>query len=223
MRSLLLALALCAGPAAWAQGEAAMAPNVPAPRVLVNELHVEAGLLSGGYSFAGGSWSELFFANSTQGHYLYGGFTAEAALLSLTPLRGHGPRPSLAASVRLGYTGERWSVLGGPVLQATYPGSPIVQVLPSVRALYQVGPVLLDAGLLDKQGMVPAHVGASYGPVGLAYVLPLGARAHARLPLLSRVSLHVEGFYFRLGSARSAMFTVGVVGTPPSSRPGVAP
>jgi hypothetical protein len=179
-------------------------------------------VLSGGYSFEGGSFTDAFLAKGTGGHYLFGGFTAEAGVFSLWPLRGNGPGHSLAASARLGYSGERWSLVAGPVLQATYPSSPIVQVLPSARALYRVGPVTLNAGLLDMHGMVPAHVGASYGPVGLAYVLPLGARAHARIRLSQRVALHLEGFAFRVGPAQSAMLTVGLVGNPPSSRPGGA-
>jgi hypothetical protein len=220
MRPLLLALVLCAGLTAQAQAVSGAERYEPPPRILVNEIHAYAGVLTSGYTFAGGSFTDAFFANGTTGHYLFGGFTAEAGLFSLLPLRGGGPRSSFAASVRLGYSGERWSVLGGPVLQATYPSSPIVQVLPSVRALYRVGPVTLNAGLLDMNGMVPAHVGASYGPVGLAYVLPLGARAHARIPLSARVALRLEGFAFRAGNAQSAMLTLGLVGNPPSSRPG---
>jgi hypothetical protein len=59
--------------------------------------------------------------------------------------------------------------------------------------------------------------------VGLAYVLPLGARAHARIPLSERAGIQLDGFVFRLGNARTAMLTVGLVGNPPSSRPGDAP
>jgi hypothetical protein len=220
MRSLLLALVLCAGLTAQAQDATRAEPDSPPPRILVNELQTFAGVLTGGYSFEGGSFTDAFLATGTRGHYLFSGFTAEAGIFSLLPLRGGGPRPSFAVSARLGYSGQRWSVLAGTVLQATYPSTPIVQVLPSVRALYRVGPVTLNAGLLDMNGMVPAHLGASYGPVGLAYVLPLGARAHARFRLSQRVSVHLEGFAFRFGSAQSAMLTVGLVGNPPSSRPG---
>jgi len=220
MRSVLLALVLCAGLKAQAQDGSPVEPYAPPPRILVNEIHAFAGVLAGGYSFQGGSATDAFLAKGTRGQYLFGGFTAEAGVLSLVPLRGGGPRPSFSLSARLGYSGERWSVLAGPVLQASYPSTPIVTVLPSLRGLYRAGPVVLNAGLLDFNGMVPAHVGASYGPVGLAYVLPLGARAHARIPLTARINLHVEGFAFRVGAAQSAMLTVGLVGAPPSSRPG---
>ncbi|MDY7229998.1 hypothetical protein [Hyalangium rubrum] len=223
MRALLLTLVLGASLTARAQGLPPSEPYAPPARLLVNEVRTQVGLLVGGYGFEGGGWDDAFFLNSTSGHYLFGGFTAEAGLLSLVPLERGGPQSSYALSARLGYTGERWSVLAGPVLQATYPGSPLIQVLPSVKGRYRLGEVTLDAAVLDQQGMVPAHVGATYGPVGLAYVLPLGARAHARIPLSPRVALLVEGFAFRLSSARSAMLTVGIVGIPPSSRSGATP
>ena len=222
MRSLPLFLVLCVGLPAWAEDSSATAPYVPPPRALTNEVSSSLGLLTGGYSFSGGSWDDLFAVSVTRGHYLFHGFTAEAGSLSLTPLERGGPRPSTSLGLRLGYTGERWSVLAGAVLQATYPSTPILTLLPSVRGVYQVGKVTLDAGLLDGLGLVPAHVGASYGPVGLAYVLPLGARAHARIPLSANAGIRLEAFAFRVGNAHSAMLTVGLVGNPLSSRPGDA-
>jgi hypothetical protein len=223
MRSLLLFLVLSAGLTARAQDGTGAVPYVLPPRALTNEISSSLGLLTGGYSYSGGSWDDLYAASVTRAHYLFNGFTAEAGMLSLTPLEGGGPRPSTTVSVRLGYTGVRWSVLAGPLLQATYPSTPILTVLPSVRGLYQWGKVTVDAGLLDLVGLVPAHVGVSYGPVGLAYVLPLGARAHVRIPLSDRAGIQVEGFAFRLGSAHSTLLTVGLVGNPRSSRPGDAP
>ncbi|MFL5344288.1 MAG: hypothetical protein ACJ8AT_05820 [Hyalangium sp.] len=220
MRLLLLVLVLTAGVSARAQDGSGVLPYEPPPRALTNEIHSQWGLLRGGYSFAGGGWDDLYLASLTGGHYLFNGFTVEAALVSLTPLESGGPGPSVNLGVRLGYTGERWSVLAGPVLQAAYPSTPIVTFLPSVRGLYRLGAVALDAGLLDMAGMVPAHVGVSYGPVGLAYVLPLGVKASARIPLSARAGILVDGFAFRVGSSHSAMLILGLVGNPPSSRPG---
>ncbi|WP_224362569.1 hypothetical protein [Hyalangium versicolor] len=220
MRSLFLVLALSASLAARAQGSSGLVPYEPPPRALTNEIHSQVGLLTGGYSFGGGSWNDLYAATFTGGHYLFHGFTVEAGLLSLTPLEGGGPGWSASLSVRLGYTGERWNVLAGPVVQAAYPSTPLVTVLPSLKGLYRLEKVSLEAGVLDMAGLVPAHVGVSYGPVSLAYVLPLGARAAARIPLSARVGIQVDGFAFRLGSAHSAMLILGLVGNPPSSRPG---
>lgn len=220
MRSLLLALVLTAGMTARAQDGSAVVPYELPPRALTNEIHSQLGLLRGGYSFSGAGWDDVYAASLTGGHYLFDGFTVEAALLSLTPLERGGPGPSANLSVRLGYTGERWSVLAGPVMQAAYPSTPILTFLPSVRGLYRLGTVALDAGVLDMAGMVPAHVGVSYGPVGLAYVLPLGLRASARIPLSARVGIQVDGFTFRAGNSHSTMLILGLVGNPPSSRPG---
>jgi hypothetical protein len=222
MRSLLLLLVLSSGLTARAQDSTGAAPYVLPPRALSNEISSELGLLVGGYSHTGGSWDDAFATSLTSGHYLFRGFTVQAGLLSLTPLEAGGPKASVSLSVRLGFTAERWSIIAGPVIQATYPSTPLVTVLPSVKGLYRVGAVTLDAGLLDKAGMVPAHVGASYGRVGLAYVLPLGLRAHARIPLSQRAGILLDGFAFRLGNAHTAMLTVGLVGNPPSSRPGDA-
>ncbi|WP_225411510.1 hypothetical protein [Stigmatella hybrida] len=224
MRPLPLALLLSASLTAQASprgpGPTAYAPP---PRALVNELHAETGLLTGGYTFEGGGWNDVYLASGGGGHYLFGGLTVEGSVLSLLPLERNGPGPSLSLAVRVGYTGERWSVVAGPVLQGAHRAEPLLQVLPSVRGLYDVGPVRLDAGLLDGNGMVPAHVGISYGPVGIGYVLPLGVRAQARIPLTTRAGLLVSGHAFRLFGAHSALLTVGLVGNPPSSRPGVSP
>jgi hypothetical protein len=220
MRLLLLVLVLTASLPARAQDGSGVMPYEPPPRALRNEIHSQWGLLRGGYSFEGGGWDDLYLASLSGGQYLFNGFTVEAALLSLTPLERGGPVSSANLGVRLGYTGERWSVVAGPVLQAAYPSTPLVTFLPSVRGLYRFGAVALDAGVLDMAGMVPAHVGVSYGPVGLAYVLPLGAKASVRIPLSARAGILLDGFAFRVGSAHSAMLILGLVGNPPSSRPG---
>lgn len=175
-----------------------------------SELHVDLGALSGGYTLGDGAWMEPFASQAASGHLLLGGFTLDGGVLSLVPLRRGGPGASLTLTARAGYTGERWSLVGGPVLGLGYSARPALQVLPSVKALYRVGPVDLHAGLFDLHGLVPAHLGASWKGLGLAYVLPLGARAWANLPLTSSLSLRVEAFAFRLGTAQSAMLTLGL-------------
>jgi hypothetical protein len=218
MRSLLFALvALAVAPPARAQ-MAGGAPPPPAPvtaRALPGSaLHVDLGALSGGYTHGGDAWMEPFAAQAVSGHLLLGGFTLDGGVLSLVPLRRGGPGASLTLTARAGYTGERWSLVGGPVLGLGYSARPALQVLPSVKALYRAGPVDLHAGLLDLHGLVPAHLGASWKGLGLAYVLPLGARAWASLPLSSTLSLRVEGFAFRLGTAQSALLTLGLESQP---------
>jgi hypothetical protein len=215
--SLFLLLALAVAPAARAQlpGSEPLPPPDTSPRALPGSaLRVDLGALSGGYTYGGGAWMDAFAAQAASGHLLLGGFTLDGGLLSLIPLRRGGPGASLTLTARAGYTGARWSLVGGPVLNLAYTARPALQVLPSVKALYRVGPVDLHAGLLDLHGLVPAHLGASWNGLGLAYVLPLGARAWADLPLTSTLGLRVEGFAFRLGSAQSAMLTVGLSARP---------
>lgn len=177
-------------------------------------LNLDLGALSSGYNHVGGTSWEPFAAQALSGHVLLGGFTLDAGLLSLVPLQRDGASGSLTLTLRAGYTGERWSLVGGPVLNWGYTAQPALQVLPSLRALVHVGPVDLHAGLLDLHGLVPAHLGASYRGVGLAYVVPLGARAWVHLPLSAHLGLRVEGFAFRLGTARSAWLTVGLSASP---------
>ncbi len=218
MRPLLLVLlVLAVAPPARAQLHGDSPPTASPMRALPGSaLHVDLGALSGGFTHGGGAWMNPFAAQAASGHLLLGGLTLDGGVLSLLPLQRDAAGASLTLTARVGYTGERWSLVGGPVLGLAYSARPALQVLPSLKALYRVGPVDLHAGLLDLHGLVPAHLGASWRGVGLAYVLPLGARAWASFPLSSALSLRVEGFAFRLGTAQSAMLTVGISARPSS-------
>jgi hypothetical protein len=213
----LLALALSSAPALATEPTTAL-PAVAPPRALAAELRADVGLFTGGYAFDGGRWQDAYLTRTTSARYLLGGFTVEGGWMSLLPLEGGGPRFSTTLSARVGFTGERWSATGGAVLGIGYWADPALQFLPTLKGLYQVGPVALEAGLFDMFGQVPAHLGASYGPVGLAYVFPLGGRAHVDIPLAARAGLRLEGFLFQYGDIRTSLVTVGVVGRPSASR-----
>lgn len=210
--SLLLALAVAPQARAQSSGE-------PSRALPESQLRLDVGALASGYTVVGGGSWDGFAAQALSGHRLWGGFTLDGDLLSLVPLEADGPGASLSLTVRAGYTGERWSLVGGPVLNFDYTARPALQVLPSLQALYRLGPVDLHAGLFDVHGLVPLDVGASFKGVGLAYVLPLGARAWVDVPLTKHLDLHVEGFAFRLATAQSALLTVGLVlhPAPPSA------
>ncbi|MCY1018969.1 hypothetical protein [Pyxidicoccus sp. MSG2] len=212
----LLGLALSSAPIPG--HETATAPStVETPRALAAELGTAVGLFTGGYAFAGGRWEDAYLANTSSARFLLGGFTLDGGLLSLLPLERGGPGGSTTVTARLGYTGERWSVVGGAVVGLGYTARPLLQVLPSVKGLYRVGRVDLEAGIFDANGQVPAHLGASYGPVGLAYVFPLGARARVDIPLAARAGVRLEGFVFQYGDVRTSLVTVGIVGRPTAS------
>lgn len=216
-RLILLALTLTSAPALATEATTAL-PAVAPPRALAAELRADMGLLTGGYGFDGGRWQDTWLASATSARYLLGGFTVEGGGLSLLPLERGGPHLSTTLSARAGYTGERWSATGGAVLGIGYRARPVLQLLPTLKGLYQVGAVALEAGLFDSFGQVPAHLGAAYGPVGLAYVFPLGGRARVDLPLSTRAGLRLEGFLFQYGDIRTSLVTVGVVGRPSASR-----
>lgn len=213
----VLALSLSSVPAGPAR-ETATAPSaVERPRALAAELGTGVGLFTGGYGFEGGRWEDAYLANATSARYLLGGFTLDGGLFSLLPLERGGPGASTTVTARLGYTGERWSVVAGPVIGLGYTARPLLQILPSVKGLYRAGPVDVEAGVFDLHGQVPAHLGASYGPVGLAYVFPLGGRARVDIPLAARAGVRLEGFVFQYGAVRTSLVTVGVVGRPTAS------
>ena len=127
------------------------------------------GVLSTALLGAGSAWTDTLAAQALSGHVLFGGLTLEGSLLSLEPLQAQRAGASLTLTARVGYTGEHWSLTGGPVVNVGYSARPAVQVLPSIDALRQVGPVSLRAGLFDLHGLVPAHVGVSWRGVGIAY------------------------------------------------------
>jgi hypothetical protein len=210
----LLLLALVTAPLARAQSS-----GEPSRALPESQLRLDVGALASGYTVVGGSTWDGFAVQALSGHKRWGGFTLDADVTSLVPLEAHGPGASLSLTVRAGYTGERWSLVGGPVLNLGYTALPALQVLPSLKALYRLGPVDLHAGLFDAHGLVPLDVGASFKGVGLAYVLPLGARAWVDVPLTRYLDLHVEGFAYRLVTAQSALLTVGLAlhPAPPSA------
>ncbi|QSQ22199.1 hypothetical protein JY651_44925 [Pyxidicoccus parkwayensis] len=212
----LLAVTLSSAPGP-AREMATASSAVEPPRALTSELGTAVGLFTGGYGFEGGRWEDAYLANTTSARFLLGGFTLDGGLLSLLPLERGGPGGSTSVTARLGYTSERWSVVGGAVVGLGYTSQPLLQVLPSVKGLYRVGPVDLEAGIFDANGQVPAHLGASYGPVGLAYVFPLGGRARVDIPLAARAGVRLEGFVFQYGDVRTSLVTVGVVGRPTAS------
>ncbi len=216
---LWLILALLAPLSASADEDASPASRALAPA----QLSLDVGALSSGLTAAGSAWTDTLAAQALSGHLLLGGFTLQGSLLSLVPLSDNRTSGSLTLTARVGYTGRSWSLIGGPVLSYGYGSEPRIQVLPSLQALGRVGSVGLHAGLLDLHGLVPAHVGVSWKGVGVAYVLPVGARVWASLPLTSTWALRLEGFLFQLTGSQTAWLTLGLATRPSPSSSGVSP
>src|SRR4051812_27591854 len=103
-RTLLLAVLLGAIPA-FAQ-----------PRLLSNEVSAGVGVEGIGYTATDGRWGDLFIAPDLAGHILFGGFTLDGDLLLSVPPVGGGASFGANLTARLGWTGEHWGLLIGPVL-----------------------------------------------------------------------------------------------------------
>lgn len=219
MRTPLWLLLALLAPLSASADEDASSSRALAPA----QLSLDVGALSSGLVSAGSAWTDTLAAQALTGHLLLGGFTLQGSLLSLVPLSGDRTSGSLTLTARVGYTGRSWSLVGGPVLSYGYGSEPRLQVLPSLQALGRVGSVGLHAGLLDLHGLVPAHVGVSWKGVGVAYVLPVGARVWASLPLSSTWALRLEGFLFQLTGSQTAWLTVGLTTRSAPTSSGVSP
>ncbi len=185
----------------------ARAAESPPPRPLSpTSALARVGGLTTGYSYYSGQQMSLLSAQVFQGRINWNGFVAEAGLLSVSPFASEG---SIAVTLRFGYSSERFSILAGPTTQLAYTAKPPLQLLPSVRAAYSFGDWGLRAGILDEQGLVPAHVGVTVGNFGLSYVAPLGALADAKIRIAGRGSLLLQAFAYRLLNVTSAFATVG--------------
>lgn len=199
---LLLTLLLTAAPAAFTE------------RLVHDAVGVELGVQGSGYAVVGARYGDTFgsVGLTAQGHLK--GLAGELGLLLATPLARNGALLGFTALARVGWSGHRWSLLGGAFLGLS-PGAPGVQVLPSLRAQFQFTQTLgVAAALFDQFGLVPAQLEAvvgqpSEGGFTLGWVVPLGLTASARFPLARGFALTVRGFAFRAGNTEVAMLTLG--------------
>jgi hypothetical protein len=192
----------------------AAAPSVFTERLVDDSLGVELGVQGSAYAVYGARYGDTFgnVALTAQGHLL--GLAGELQLLLATPLARNGTLLGFTALARVGWSGYRWSLLGGAFLGVS-PGAPGVQVLPTLRAQFQFTRSLgVAAALFDQFGLVPAQLEAVVGTpeeggFSLGWVVPLGLTACARFPLGKGFGLTVRGFAFRAGNTEVALLTVG--------------
>lgn len=196
MTPLLLALCLSAEPAA---------------RLLSNEVSAGVGVLGTSYSFTGGRLGETQVAPTVTARGLLGGATLEGGVLWVIPTAGT-TSTSLTAAARLGWTGRRWSVLAGVLLQWAAGATPALQWLPTLRGSVDFGPFGLTLGVFDSLGLVPAHLSADVrvgrGGFSVGWVVPVGAILSAHLPLDERFGLRLSAFAFKLLQSEVAMVTL---------------
>lgn len=205
MTPLIVALLVAAEPAVI---EAAPA------RLLAPEVAAGVGLLGSGYSVYGARWGDLHVAPEVTARYLFGGFTTSAGVLLVAPTSRDTTGLSFTAGLDVGWTGQRWNVSAGALMQWANLAKPSIQWLPQLRVAYDFGPFGATLGVFDHLGLVPAHLSADLGWRGarfsLGWVAPIGVMAGADIPLTGRLGLRVNGFAFKLAGAEFAMLTVGV-------------
>lgn len=171
-----------------------------------SELAVGLGVLGASYVHHGGRFGELFVGPAVEGRWVGRGPTADGSFLLTIP---SSPRAlGLTAAVRLGWTGERFSVVAGPSLQLTPGAVPAMQVLPSVAGSYSFGRWGLGAGVFDLHALAPARLSFETKEFSLGYVAPLGALAGLRLRIHERWGVRLSALAFKAGAAEVAFVSL---------------
>ena len=203
--------ATVAPPAAPATVEATAA-QVTA-RLLGPEVAAAVGVLGTGYTMQNTHWLDLHIAPAITGRYLFGGFTIDGGVLLAIPLSRDTTGLSFTAQLLVGWTGKRWNVSAGGLMQWSNLAQPAIQWLPRLRASYSFGVLGATLGLFDQFGLVPAHLSADLRWRGarysLGWVVPIGLITGADLPLTGRVGLRINAFGFKLAQTEIAMLTLG--------------
>ncbi len=187
-------------------------------RLLTNEVSAGVGVLGSGYSQLGVRLADAQLTPTVTARWLFWGVTVDGGLLLVAPLTRDGAALALTGGLRVGYTGQRFSVVGGALAQWASDGHPAVQWLPTLRASVDFGPFGLTLGILDELGLLPAHLsfdlalGRSTFSVG--WVAPIGLVGRFEVPLVSDFALRLQGFAYKVAEAEFAQVMVGVVFTP---------
>lgn len=181
------------------------------PRLLANEVSAGVGVLGTSYTFTGGRLGETQLTPVVTARGLLGGATLEGGVLLVLPTAGT-TGVSFTAAARLGWTGQRWSLLLGALMQWTADARPALQFLPTLRGSVDFGSFGLTLGVFDSLGLIPAHLSADVrvgrGGFSVGYVAPIGALLSAQLPLDERFGLRVTAFAFKLLQTEVAMVTL---------------
>ena len=189
-----------------------LAANGADGRLLDDDVSAGLGVLGSGYAVHGARWGDALFTPTLTGRGVFGGFVVDGGLLVATPLAPGGTSFSTSVGLRVGWSGQRWALVGGAVLQWAHDGRPALQLVPTLRGSVDLGAMGLTLGVLDDQGMVPAHLSADLptklGRFSLGWVFPIGLIGSADVPISGRVGLRVSGFVFRVFNAEVAMLTV---------------
>jgi hypothetical protein len=167
-----------------------------------------AGVKGDAQALRGARWGDTLALGGVELRGGYGALDVDGNVHALGTFAPLGVRPGYTGVLRLGYRGGPLAVRGGAVVQWTPSHVSPLQWLPSLHAGYSFGRFGLSAGVFDGLGYAPAHVSAHLDGFSVGWVVPLGLRAGASLPVAPGVGLRVEGFAFALGSYQSALLTL---------------
>lgn len=185
----------------------------PSPRLLDSHVAAGVGVLGNAYTVTGTRLGEALLVPTLSARGVFAGFVVEGgAFVSSSLVRG-GALFSVTGSARVGFSGERWSLVGGLVAQVAPEAQPALQLLPSLRAQLSFGRAGLSLGVFDHLGLVPVHLsvdlsGLSNGAFSLGWVAPLGLIGSADVRVTSGFGLRVTGFAYRLNNVEAAMLLV---------------
>ncbi len=187
-------------------------------RLLTDEVTAGLGVFGSGYSQLGTRLGDANVSPTVTGRVLFSGFTLEGGVLVVAPLVRDGSALAVTGAARVGWTGQRFTVLAGALGQWGQAASPAWQWLPTVRASVDFGPFGLTLGIFDLLGLVPAHLSfdlsLAHARFSLGWVAPIGLVGTLDLPVAERFAVRFQGFAYKLAQAEFAQATVGVVFAP---------
>lgn len=181
--------------------------GAPRERLVSSEVTAGLGFLGASFTMTGARWGDFLLTPTVTARGVFGGFTVDGGAYLAGPLTSGGVALSMDAALRVGWTGRRWSLVGGVNVQWTPGAKPAAALLPTARLDVDFGPVGVALGLFDHLALVPAHLDAKLGRFSLGWVAPIGLIASADLELPDGFGLRVSGFAFKLGNAETAMLS----------------
>ncbi len=188
----------------------------PSGRLLDSHVAAGVGVLGSSYTVFGSRLGDTAFAPMLTARGVFSGFVVDGGVLVAAPLSRGGTLFSLTGTARVGWSGERWSIVGGLVAQLASEATPSTQLLPSLRAQLSFGKAGLTLGVFDVVGQVPLHLSVELGPFAngrfsVGWVAPVGLIASVEVWMTRDFGLRFFGFASRLGNVESAMGVVSVV------------
>ncbi len=182
-------------------------------RLLDSNVAAGVGVLGSSYTVTGTRLGEGLLISTLSARGVFGGFVIEGGAMVAAPLERGGSLLTLTGAARVGYSGERWSIVAGVVAQLAPEAQPTLQLLPTFRGQVSFGRAGLSLGVFDHLGLVPAHLSVDVGPFengrfSLGWVAPIGLIGSADLSLVSGFGLRFTGFAYRLNNVEAAMLLV---------------